>query len=145
MARRELPSPWRTFVAALGLAPLALTLTVSLTEASELDAAREAIVARDYVTAVSLLETAASAGEMDAQYMLAGMHRTGRGAARDSTLAFEWYRRAADSGHADARYQLTQKVAAPSATPSAPCIGSRSRPSVATLSRESDCRKKEPA
>ena len=68
--------------------------------------AREAIVRRDYASAAEWLRQGAEAGDVEMQYLLAGMYRTGRGVPRDAVAAFEWYRRAALGGHRESQYQI---------------------------------------
>ena len=48
----------------------------------------------------------AKQGEMMAQYTLAFMHETGRGAPQSDSEAKKWYRKSAEQGHMGAKQKL---------------------------------------
>ncbi len=53
-----------------------------------------------------ILNITAEQGNAAAQYTLGEMHERGRGVAKDSEMAVQWYTRAARQGHVDARKKL---------------------------------------
>ena len=73
---------------------------------------RRAIRARDFERAAALAREAALAGDPRAAFELAGLHRAGRGVARDVTAAERWLRQAADAGLPEARFALACAILA---------------------------------
>ena len=61
---------------------------------------------------VHWLEIAAKQGNSSAQYDLARLYESGRGAPRDVPRALAWYRDAAGQGHVSAQLQLAYLLAA---------------------------------
>jgi TPR repeat protein len=58
--------------------------------------------------AAELLEQRARAGDLEAQYQLASLYRSGRGVIQDDAAAFFWMKSAAESGHAKAQFNLAK-------------------------------------
>ena len=65
-----------------------------------------AIRLREYESAARLLKLMAESGDVEAQYQLAAMYRTGRGVEQSYERATELYISAAEAGHAKAQYNL---------------------------------------
>ena len=60
----------------------------------------------DYAEAVRLYKLAAAQGDAEAQDLLGGLYKDGRGVAQDFAEAMRWYRLAAAKGDADAQFNL---------------------------------------
>lgn len=60
---------------------------------------------------VDQLQTAAQAGDVRAQFFLAGHYKYGRGVQQDLTQAFNWYLKAAQQGAAPAQLNVGQMYA----------------------------------
>lgn len=61
---------------------------------------------KKYKEAFPKLKTAAEKGHKKAQYRLGRCYAKGRGTAKNTTLAFQWYSKSAAQGHAKAQYRL---------------------------------------
>ncbi len=85
---------------------LALAATPCLAAKADIDAARQAILHRDYASAVTILSRAADQGDFDASYQLANLYRNGMGVSKDQAKAFDLYGRAAKAGNTEAAYSL---------------------------------------
>jgi TPR repeat protein len=70
------------------------------------DAGVAAYLGRDYEKALSFWQPAATRGNPDAQFFVAGLHLDGNGVPRDLISAHVWFARSADQGHARAAEQL---------------------------------------
>ena len=90
----------------VGLAACLLTASPGFAAKADIDAARQAILHRDYKTAIDVLGRAADQGDTEAAYQLANLYRNGMGVAKDYAKAFELYGRAAKAGNPDAAYSL---------------------------------------
>lgn len=55
---------------------------------------------------MAVLEQKANQGNVEAQFVLAGIYFKGNGIPQDYIKAFEWYQKAADQGHAQAQNNL---------------------------------------
>lgn len=66
----------------------------------------QAIDNGDFVTAFKTFETAAEAGDREAQYNLALMYKQGKGTLQDITKAAKWMRLSADQGLPEAQFYL---------------------------------------
>ena len=64
--------------------------------------------AGNFDLAASLLEQRAQSGDVEAQYQLASLYRSGRGVAHDDVAAFQWMKAAAEKGHAKAQFNLAK-------------------------------------
>ena len=58
--------------------------------------------------AARLLEERAQTGDVEAQYQLASLYRTGRGVTQDDIAAFRWMKAAAEMGHVRAQFNLAK-------------------------------------
>jgi TPR repeat protein len=56
--------------------------------------------------AAALLTQRAGTGDVEAQYLLGSLYRTGRGVSQDDAAAFRWMKRAAEQGHAKAQFNV---------------------------------------
>ncbi len=65
---------------------------------------RDALLRRDYTTAVRLLAPLAQNGDRDALFELGRLYERGLGTTQDAVRAFDCYRRAASQGQVDAMY-----------------------------------------
>lgn len=109
MARRRIPngSSLKAFAhVGLGLAACLLTSSPGFAAKADIDAARQAILHRNYKAAIDVLGRAADQGDAEAAYNLANLYRNGMGVAKNYAKAFELYGRAAKAGSADAAYSL---------------------------------------
>jgi TPR repeat protein len=84
----------------------ALTLLASAAVAGPLEEGSAAFRAGDYAKALQLWQPLARQGNADAQYNLGLLYHQGRGVARDTKQAHEWYTQAANQGQTDAMYNL---------------------------------------
>lgn len=85
---------------------LALIGVAAQAAQSDLEAARQAIEARDFASAAAIYQTLAAQGNAKAQYNLGQMFWHGEGVARDADQALAWYRKSAEAGYAEAQYTL---------------------------------------
>lgn len=76
--------------------------------ATDFEMGFNAYLNEDYSGALSALRPLAEAGNADAQTLIGLMYDTGKGVARNDTIAAKWYTRAADEGHAEAKYRLAK-------------------------------------
>jgi len=60
----------------------------------------------DYATALREWEPLAKQGNAEAQRLLGGMYRNGKGVLQDYKAAVKWFRLAAEQGHTEAQYNL---------------------------------------
>src|SRR5215472_6297411 len=58
--------------------------------------------------AAALLEERAQTGDVEAQYQLASLYRSGRGVGQDDVAAFRWMKAAAEKGHVRAQFNLAK-------------------------------------
>ncbi|MGL5363914.1 MAG: serine/threonine-protein kinase [Bosea sp. (in: a-proteobacteria)] len=65
-----------------------------------------ALVRQDFGQAFDMASRLANDGDVEAQFLLANMYRSGRGARQSHIEAALWYGRAADKGHQRATYNL---------------------------------------
>lgn len=63
---------------------------------------------RDVAKAFKLLSGAAARGNVEAQYYLGILYRSGEGVAQDLTAAFNWFLAAAEKNHVGAQYELAR-------------------------------------
>jgi TPR repeat protein len=84
----------------------AATCLTTLAAADAVDEANQAVRMGDYEKAAKLLVRAAKRGEVDAQYQLASLYRSGRGVDKDHAAAARWFAAAAKQGHPKAQYNL---------------------------------------
>lgn len=89
-------------LALLSIAPSGLQADAK----SELKQIDKSIRIRDYSLAVQQLKPLLNSGNPDAQFMMAGLYRSGRGVEKDLDQAMRLYEEAAKNGHADAQYTL---------------------------------------
>ena len=75
-----------------------------------IDEIEKLIRLRDYPRAARNLETLANAGNPEAQYRLASLHRAGKGVPKDLDRATELHHISAMAGYADAQYSLGQLI-----------------------------------
>src|SRR6516164_6087883 len=68
--------------------------------------AEAALRAGDFERAADLFQQRAKAGDVEAQYRLASLLRSGRGVAQNDVLAFQWMKSAAENGYAKAELNL---------------------------------------
>ncbi len=61
---------------------------------------------RDYSKAVKQLQPLVRSGDSEAQFLLAGLYRSGKGVKKDLEAAIKLYEKAANNGHVDAQYTL---------------------------------------
>lgn len=80
-----------------------------------LEPVRTAIRLKQFSQAATLLQTSASHGDAQAQYLLGTLYRSGLGVTEDAKLAREWITQAAEQGHADAAYALAAMLASDAA------------------------------
>lgn len=90
------------FITFVAIWSILLTPSAYATMEEALFAARN----RNFEVAFKLFHEEAKKGNFDAQYRLAGMHRSGHGTAKDNLLALKWYQKAADGGHVKAQKRL---------------------------------------
>ena len=67
--------------------------------------------------ALGLLERAALAGDVEAQYRLGSLYRSGLGTKPDAALAFKWMKLSAEKGHAKSQYNVATMYLAARGTP----------------------------
>jgi uncharacterized protein YbaP (TraB family)/TPR repeat protein len=109
LARRPLgPGRWGNPGRRVVWPRLALVLLLSLLLAGRAaaDAGYEAYQRGDYAAAFAAWESAAQAGDRDAQYNLGVLYESGQGVKQDRGQAAQWYAHAADKGSAPAQYSL---------------------------------------
>jgi ankyrin repeat protein len=61
---------------------------------------------RDYSKAVKQLQPLIRSGDSEAQFLLAGLYRSGKGVKKDLDKAIQLYEKSSNNGHADAQYTL---------------------------------------
>lgn len=106
MARRDLFSPWGLGMClCIGVATVVMAQGIA-TSTELLEKAKRAVRVKDFVTAMSVYQTMAEQGDLDAFYQIGALYQTGRGVPQDNTLAFRWFLKAAQKGHAKAQYSL---------------------------------------
>jgi ankyrin repeat protein len=66
----------------------------------------KSIRVRDYSKAVKQLKPLVKSGDTEAQFLLAGLYRSGKGVKKDLDKAMKLYEKAANNGHVDAQYTL---------------------------------------
>jgi ankyrin repeat protein len=72
----------------------------------QLQQINKSIRTRHYSKAVTQLAPLVKSGDAEAQFLLAGLYRSGKGTKKDLDRAMGLYEKAAKSGHADAQYTL---------------------------------------
>ena len=70
----------------------------------QLQQINKSIRTRHYDRAVEQLQSLVRTGDSEAQFILAGLYRSGKGVAQDIDKAIELYEKAAGNGHADAQF-----------------------------------------
>ena len=70
---------------------------------AEIETARDAMDAGDFVAAMAELLPAARAGNAEAEELIGVMYASGLGVERDDVRAFDWYLRASMKGHPGAQ------------------------------------------
>ncbi len=66
----------------------------------------KSIRVRDYSKAVKQLKPLIRSGDSEAQFLLAGLYRSGKGVEKNLDKAIELYEKASNNGHVDAQYSL---------------------------------------
>ena len=74
----------------------------------DIETALSAVDAGDFVSAYTQFKELAEQGDAEAQYNLAILLKTGKGAMQNPQKAAKWFRKAADQGLAAAQYNLGQ-------------------------------------
>ena len=64
------------------------------------DTRGDRVVPKDHTIAAKWFMLAASKGNADAQYILGGLYRRGKGVPKNQETALNWYKLAAKQGHA---------------------------------------------
>jgi TPR repeat protein/serine/threonine protein kinase len=72
----------------------------------EFGEANDAYARKDYATAFRLYQTAADAGNFQAQYQLGFMYQMGLGTKADPVMAMSWYKKSADQDFPNAQSQI---------------------------------------
>jgi hypothetical protein len=83
---------------------MVLMLFPLLLQASPHDEAKAAIRLRNFTKAIEIYQELAQQGDVDAQFALGGLYRSGRGIEKDTTKAHHWFLQAAKQGHVEAQY-----------------------------------------
>ena len=104
---------------------IVLLSTVPTLQADALQDATEALLRKDYPTALRLLEPLARAGDPLAQTRLGLLHYHGHGVRESDAQALKWFERAARQGSAEAQYHLGNMYAYGLAAVPADADGSR--------------------
>ena len=90
----------------LSAAVAILLLAGAPATASNLEEAEQAIRERRFEHAAEILEVLAQEGDVNAQYRLGSMYRTGRGVPMNHGIAVSWLLRSAEGGNWHAQYSL---------------------------------------
>ncbi len=91
----------------LCLAAVAIAgIVYSAVAMASLEEAKRALRTRQYAQAEQLLKPLATAGDLEAQYLLASLYSTNQGVARDYEQYRYWLTQAANQGHAQAALNL---------------------------------------
>ena len=93
-----------TLIVAFALA-LSL-LSPGAVRGADLEKALDALLNKDYETALRELQPLAGQGDAEAQFNLGIMYANGDGVPRDREKSIEWFRLAAEQGHASSQYIL---------------------------------------
>ena len=111
MARPDRSAAFRSIVSFVVLAlgePARWSCAASAPEPVLSLQVESALRAGNFDRAAELLEQRAQGGDVEAQYQLASLYRSGRGVAQDDAAAFRWMKAAAEKGHAKAQFNLAK-------------------------------------
>ena len=91
---------------AIGTLIASMALATTVTNAGDWEDAEAAYDAGHFEHAIELFRKLATEQHTGAQNYLGVMYSTGRGVAKDDTVAFKWFRRAAEQGYTKAQFNL---------------------------------------